>query len=172
MSGNHDTQSAVVEGSARTKVTLDTNVLNDTKVEQLQAMARGLPIDFQQLTVTEREHEAWQGANFTAPFPSIPETGIFGEAQFGRAVFAAAGAGPLLEAILKIIASGSAPNQNQLRDALILLSHTRVGNTILVSNDAKAYSGKDGTRRTKREALCKTRVMTLTEFSAYCDSLR
>jgi len=72
-------------------VTLDTNVLNDTKGEHLQALARGLPIDFQQLTVTEREHEAWQGANFTAPFPSIPETGIFGEAQFGRAVFAAAG---------------------------------------------------------------------------------
>ncbi len=85
MSGNHDTQSAVVEGSARTKVTLDTNALNDTKVEHLQALARGLPIDFQQITVTEREHEAWQGANFTAPFPSIPETGIFGEAQFERA---------------------------------------------------------------------------------------
>jgi len=66
-------------------VTLDTNALNDTKVEHLQALARGLPIDFQQLTVTEREHEAWQGANFTAPFPSIPETGIFGEAQFERA---------------------------------------------------------------------------------------
>lgn len=153
-------------------MTLDTNVLNDTKGEHLQALARGLPIDFQQLTMTEREHEAWQGANFTAPFPSIPEAGIFGEAQFGRAVFAAAGAGPLLEAILKISASGSAPHQKQLRDALLVLSHTRVGTTILVSNDANAYSGKDGTRRTKREALCKTRSMTLTELSAYGDSLR
>ncbi len=154
------------------KVTLDTNVLDESGVKRIEAVAEGLPIDFYHITVSERELEGWVGSSFVSPFTSIPETAVWGEAQWGRAVWGAANSQDIMDRILKIIASGSVPTQRQLRDAMILLDHVRVRNDILVSNDAKAYIGKGGDRRRQLEELCDTRIMTVDEFNDYCDGLR
>ena len=47
---------------------------------------------------------------------------------------------------------------------MILEAHTRDGRDILVSNDATAYIGKDGTRRQLLETVCQTKILTVNEF--------
>jgi hypothetical protein len=54
---------------------------------------------------------------------------------------------------------------------MILEAHTRDGRDVLVSNDRRAFIGKDGANRRQLEALCRTRIMTVDEFRGAVASL-
>lgn len=106
---------------------------------------------------------------------AVYETAVLGEWQLGMAVLGSDESLTRYESILRVIGSGSFPapgkrenlsdgEKHQQRDAMILEAHTRDGRDVLVSDDEKAFIGKDGTKRPKLEALCATRIMTVDEF--------
>lgn len=121
------------------------------------------------------------GAVYGESPPAVYETAVLGEWQLGMAVL---GSDELLtryESILRVIGNGSFPppgkrenlsdgEKHQQRDAMILEAHTRDGRDVLVSDDEKAFIGKDGTKRPKLEALCATRIMTVGEFCQWVTS--
>jgi hypothetical protein len=112
------------------------------------------------------------GAVYASP---VYETVILDETPLGMSVLADDPALALFDAILAIIGSGSFPKpkyrenlsegeRRQLRDAMILEAHAREGRDVLVSNDEKAFIGKDGKRRAMLEAICRTKIRTVDEF--------
>jgi hypothetical protein len=117
-----------------------------------------------EVVVTETgvwDESRW-GQSVWGPSPAVAETGVYGESRYDSgAVYADASvheSPSRFEAILGIIGSGSFPKagsrdnlsqgeRRQLRDAMILEAHTRDGRDVLVSNDRRAFIGKDGENR-------------------------
>jgi len=126
-------------------------------------------------SVTEREVE---GTRFTVHLNQVGkvlETGVYGEARFGQAVYASEQSAETLEQILRIISNNAFPSSrsklsegqmHQFRDALILEAHIRDGRDIFVTGDAKAFIGH-GRREELRKALG-VRILTRPEFVAAC----
>jgi hypothetical protein len=115
------------------------------------------------------------GAVYAASLPVVFETMVFGESGFGMAAFGAEESPSMLEIILRVIGAGSFPppgkrealnqgQRHQLRDAMILEAHSRDGRDVLVSDDRRAFIGKDGARRRTLEAFCTTKIRTVDEF--------
>lgn len=178
------------------RVTLDSNVLK-TDLAKIRAAAGRQEVELAYTTVTLREEARDEGQDefvvaetgvydestydsgaVYAETPRVYETLVIGESRIGLAVIGS-DASPF-EAILEIIANGSFPKSGkrenlsrgqraQLRDAMILEAHTRDGRDILVSNDATAYIGKDGTRRQLLETVCQTKILTVNEFIDYLE---
>lgn len=155
-----------------TRVTLDTGVL---PAEDLLQAARHLDCDFAVVSVTERELEGTRFEVHLEPLGKVPETGVYGESHYGRAVYASEPSADALGKILHILSSGSFPKsrdnlsggqRHHLRDALILEAHIREGRDILVTTDERAYIKH--CKREQLEALFKTRIRTRKEFLADC----
>ncbi len=113
---------------------------------------------------------------------TVVETLTIGESRLGFAALGEDASPSRFEAILYVIGNGSFPKlgarenltrgeRKQLRDAMILEAHARERRDILVSDDAKAYVGKDGKRRLTLEAAARTRIMTVDEFVAHATEL-
>jgi hypothetical protein len=167
-------------------VTLDTNTLDHDKIVRMRRAASGLPIEFANTSVSNREKEGTDVPSL--PEPWLPETAVWGESRWGEMAWGREEDDALFTQILRVLSNGSFPfgtlaslddatglkagERRQLRDAMILLTHLREGRTILVSCDVKAFVGKDGARRRQLEALCSTKIMTVDEFCASCDALR
>ena len=162
-------------------VTLDTNAFNARKLACVKAAAGALPVDLVRVTVTDRELET---ALYTKPSEGVvPETAVWGEAQWGSAIWADETATNLLESILYAMSGDTFPApgkrenltkgyRTMLRDALILETHAREGRDILVSENTKQYGKAGSPLRHQLENLCSTRIMTVDEFCSECDRLR
>jgi hypothetical protein len=183
------------------RVTIDTNVYDRDTRARLDKAINGLEVDVAPTTVTLRERPETRGDESSseavyetgvwdesiwdeAVYAATPiyETAVLDESRLDRAVLGGEESGPTLEAILRIIGSGSFPKagerekltdgqRHQLRDAMILEAHTREGRDVLVSNDVKAFGRAGDERRTKLERLCKTRILTVDEFCEQVASL-
>jgi len=173
------------------KITLDTNQIGDMKLTQIQNTIKDLSIEISTTSVTDREI---RGSGIKPLGSSILETGVWDESDWGKAVWggnvserfvlgeseldnAKLGSTKqnMLEVILQIIGDGSFPKigsrghlskgqRNQLRDAMILEAHVSEKRDILVSDDKKAYIGKDGSKRRKLEKKFGTKILTSEEF--------
>jgi hypothetical protein len=113
---------------------------------------------------------------------AIPETMVLDQSMLGFAVLGDDDAPARFEQILRIISDGSFPKlgrrdnltegeTHQLRDAMVLEAHARERRDVLISGDRTAFIGKDGVKRTKLEALCNTRILTVDEFCENVASL-
>jgi hypothetical protein len=122
------------------------------------------------------------GAVYADVKPVVFETAVIGESRLGMAVLGGDDAPSLHEAILAVISDGSFPKRgrrealtqgekHQQRDAMILAAHSRDGRDILVSDDRKAFVGQRDAKRTRLEAICRTRIMTVDEFCATIGSI-
>jgi hypothetical protein len=182
------------------RVTVDTNVLDTDKVRRIRDAVQGLDIELAPTTVTIRERPGnppraqvvpetmvWGESRWEegvwGPSPPVSETWTLGESPLGMAALGDDESPSRFEAVLKVISNGSFPKlgardslthgeQNQLRDAMILEAHARECRDILISNDVKAFIGKDGSKRRRLEALSGSRIMTVDEFCAYASGLR
>ena len=154
-------------------------MLGNSKISRIKKAARDLPIEFASVTVSDRE---LAGTDID-PLPEpILETGVWDEPHWNQSVYSDEKGADLLEKILAIVSNGSFPKKgarndltreqrHQLRDAMILQAHVREGRDILVTNDKKAFIGRNGSTRQKLERLCSTRIMSEDEFYAYCASM-
>jgi len=178
-----------------TRVTVDTNVLDQNKVARIHKAVEGLEVELAFTTVTERERPG-SGLEFGVANP-VPETLVWdeslwdeavwgnqvyetltvGESRVGSAALGGSDSPSRFEEILAIIADGSFPKRgergaltvgerNQLRDAMILEAHARDGRDVLVTDDLKGFIGPAGQKRQRLEALCSTRIMAVDEFCA------
>lgn len=155
-------------------VTIDTNIL---PLEALEQAAAQTGYTFAVVSVTHRELEGTDLSEGAQALETIPETMVFDESCWGTSVLSDLRDAENLEAILKIISSGSFPKppyranltdpqRNQLRDAMILQSHIRTGRANFVSKDGKAY-----VRHGKREVLEQRfgiKIFTKDEFIEHC----
>lgn len=174
------------------RVTVDTNILS-RDMQRLAGAAEGLEVQVAPTTVTLRErgasappdegvvretlvwNESQWGASVWGPSAPVMETLVLGESRLGMAALGSDEAQTRFEAILAVISDGSFPKRGdretlttgarrQLRDAMILEAHTRDRRDVLVSEDRKAFIGRDGAKRQKLEALCQTKIRTVDEF--------
>lgn len=175
-------------------VTVDTNILDDTKQQRLASALVGTAVDVAYVTVSEREFDRaietkpamqkvresavwgeakWDEAVWFDGGP-VAETFVLGESQLGRA--ALANDNSRFEQILKILSSGSFPQPgsreslnvgqtNQLRDAIIFETHCRESRDIFITLDARGFINHG--RRETFEKLGQTRIMTLDEFEDF-----
>ncbi len=113
------------------KITLDTNVL---PARELLARAECLGLDVAVVSVTEREVEGTPFEVDLRRLGTVNETGVYGEARYGRAVYASQASAQSIDNILKVVSNGSFPSsradlsdgqRRQFRDALIFESHVR-----------------------------------------------
>ena len=153
-------------------VTVDTNILGDDIKNQILKKAQGLPFEIASTSVSDREIE---GTSLSPMGESIPETGVWGESRWGRALWAGADTSELLETLLMIVGNGSFParasrgnlsagQRRQMRDVMILHAHIRESRDIFVTNDRRAFVGKNGILRQKLESLYPIHIMTAGEF--------
>lgn len=175
-------------------ITIDTNVVNEKRLAEMQAVIKALPFTIAKTTVTNREqgvHEdtehdlvetavwdesKWGRAKWGG---DLAETLVLGESQVGLSV--TGDTRELFEALLKIISNGSFPvrgkrdsltsnQRRQLRDAMILHTHTREGRDIFVSDDMRAFGRPGSELRETLESTCRTKIMTSKEFITYCST--
>jgi hypothetical protein len=156
------------------KITLDTNVL---PASELLACAERLGLDVAVVSVTEREVEGTPFEVDLRPLDTVNETGVYGEARYGSAVYASQASAQSLANILKVVSNGSFPSsradlsdgqRRQFRDALIFESHVRDDRDVFVTNDERAFI-RNG-RRQRLEATFNTRIMTSAEFLQACET--
>jgi hypothetical protein len=174
------------------RVTIDTNARDH--MERIRAACEGLAVEIAPTTISLRESgtlppnpdvvqetgvwdESTYDGSVHGPGPPVYETAVLGEWMLGFAVLGDEAAPERLEAILKVFSDGAFPKEraretlshgerNQLRDAMILEAHARERRDVLVSDDRRAFIGRDGEKRRRLEALCATQVRTVDEF---CD---
>lgn len=159
------------------RVTLDTNTVDRKAIEEA---CSGHDVDVRVTTVTQRELEGtdFKLDNLCSGEP-VAETLVIGESRLGHAVVGDDLGADRFESILDIVSDGTFPkperrgelspgHRRQLRDAMILEAHVRSGRDVLVTEDARGFIGRDGEKRRRLEALCRTRIMTVREF---CDHL-
>lgn len=174
------------------KVTLDTNATEEPVLARLEAAcaAAGVEAEFAHTTVSDRETEGTSFATAGALLGEspvyddgarydsgvryvIPETLTLGESRLGHS--AIGDSTTRFEAILWIVTDGSFPKagaretlsrgqRRQLRDAIVLETHARERRDVFVTNDEVGFI-RHG-RREKLEALCQTRIRTVSEFCA------
>jgi hypothetical protein len=151
-------------------VTLDTNAVDDQTKRRLQAACAGRAVQIAHTTVTDRELEP---SDIAASAGELKETAVWTESRWDQSVWGDEDQCARFEEILSITSNGSFPSagmrsslsdgeKKQLRDAMILETHTRERRTIFVSDDERAFIR--GGRREKLQALCSTRIMTTEEF--------
>jgi len=160
------------------KFTFDTDVLAEASVV---AKVSKRKLDIAIVSVTGRESGS---TRFMTTLKSIdgleiiPETMIWGESKWGESKLGSQESSERLEKILFVIASGSFPKDRsslserqtrQLRDAMIFQAHVKAGRDMFISNDRKAYINHG--KRDKLENIFQTRVMDVSEFSAYLDKI-
>lgn len=160
----------MVDGVEIATATLDTNVF---PAEALVTRASQVGIAAAVITVSRREVEGSTLEEEVSALESIAEAGVFGESQFGEAVWGSESDAQCFERALELLSNGAFPRrgnrdtltdgqQRQLRDAMILCAHLRSGRDVLVSNDRRAFV--DNGRREAIAATFGTRVMTVAEF--------
>jgi predicted nucleic acid-binding protein len=153
-------------------ITCDTNV---RPVDELVKAAGRLSCEFAAVSVSEREMEGTRFEVHLAPVGQVRETGVYGEARYGQAVYASEASASVLTQILEVLTDGSFPDvrdhlsegeRRQLRDALILEAHIREGRDVFVTNDKKAFVNHG--KREKLEAAFSIRILTSQEFLDAC----
>lgn len=180
------------------KITLDTNILGEDKMNILRRAIKSLDVDLVTISVSDREirgsyiqplnkqlletavwdESEWDKAVWGG---DTLETFILGESELGKGRLGSPKSSSLFEEILKIVSNESFPvvgsrdnltkrQKHDLRDAMILEAHAREKRDILISDDKKAYIGKDGKKRIILEKLCGTRIMTFDEFLSWIQS--
>lgn len=158
------------------QVTLDTNVLDHDIISKIKECAQDLPIQFATATVTTRELE---GSSIHPLIEPIFETGVWDESRWDQSVWGGDNENDLFEKLLRLVSNGSFPQPgkrdcltegqlHQMRDVMILITHVREKRDIFVTNEKKAFIGKDGMLRKSLESLCSTRIMNADEFCSYC----
>ena len=186
-----------IEGPSMTiHVTLDTNILDREGKTRLSDCLIGTGIELACVTVSERELQRL--INPEAGVQTILETAVLGESHWGGAVWADTvredffldetpldtgqldGDEPLFESIVSVISSGSFPKpgarenlskgeRRQLRDAMILMAHCRDHRDIFVTEDRKGFVSNGN--REALETLCRTKIMTLSEFEDFAAAM-
>jgi hypothetical protein len=175
-------------------VTLDTNATGAAVRATLEAACKSAraDVEFAHTTVTDRETEATPFRTRGASLKEFPvydesrydaglryadpltETWTLGESGLGEAALGDEDAPVKFEEILRIIGSGGFPTKRELltarqrrqvRDAMVLATHTRERRDVLVSDDVKHFIGHG--RRDALEALCRTRILTVEEFCSF-----
>lgn len=190
----------LVRSMKRLIVTVDTNILGDVKINKLKASIKDKDIEVALVSVSEREISGttikplpnkiletgvWNESQWGNCVwgDTVNETLVLGESKLGSSVLASSNSTNMFEELLKIISSGGFPKpgarnnltkgqKHLLRDVMILEAHWRSKRDILVSDDLKAYVGKDGKLRSKLEKLCETKIMTFDEFLAYIEIIK
>lgn len=156
-------------------VTLDTDILEHA--EDLLEAGRKQGFQFARITVSDREVQNSSFEVHLKHLDKVNETAVWEESKWDGANWASQESPH--EEILSIISNGSFPKsreqltsgqRHQLRDAMILEAHVREKRDIFVSNDKRAFF-RHG-RREKLEAKLGTRIMLLTEFRKFLDSLK
>lgn len=184
-----------IDGIDRTPqyVTVDTNLYEDADLRAIGAALSYIHLYSTKISEEELQGEeiimghhiesvawgqiAWGEVNLQ-PNRSIPAPFVIGVSKLGgNDVIASEHLQKnLLKDILKIATNGSfrLPQdlssqhrgvQNQLKDALILLSHCNRSHTILVSNDYRFFGrNAESPLRQKLEGLTGTKIMSSVEF--------
>jgi hypothetical protein len=159
-------------------------------MERIRQASDGFEVEVIPTTVTLREHgvltpSSGEGMPETAVYdesiydsgaiyggPPIYETAFIGESLLGHSMIGGDDAPARFEAILSIISDGSFSKEGQreelskgqraqLRDTMILEAHVREGRHIFVSDDRRAFIARDGEKRRRLEALCRTQIRTV-----------
>jgi hypothetical protein len=168
------------------RVTLDTNVLDGPTLARVWSAASRLPIEFGAVSVSVRE---LHGRRETLPPVIIRESAIWNESEWNACNWSKTVPVPpeqvddcALEDIVRIVSSGSlqlrdpdamkAGERRQLRDAMIFEAHVREKRDVLVTNDRAGFVGTGDTIRAELERCYSTRIMTVDEFIAYCETVR
>lgn len=152
------------------KITIDTNILSKQKLLDL---CRRMGFDVFVVTVTEREIGGTSFQDVAKKLDRLLEIGVWDESSWGKFVWADDSDAKDLEKILEVISNKSFPvlgkrdnlskgQCKQLRDAMILLAHTKNKRDIFVSNDEKAFI-RDG-RRERLEKMFKIKIMNENDF--------
>jgi len=161
---------ARIMGPSVVSVTLDTNILPADDL--IAAVARD---DFELAVVSVTDREVSASAALTAPLSvrRVPEALVWGESNWGDALWAGSADADCLERVLDIIGDGSFPSPNrrnnltngqrrQLRDAMIFCAHVKARRDIFVTDDTKGFIR--GGRRQQLEEAFGTRIMTRDQF--------
>ena len=157
------------------KITLDTNVL---PADELLSDCRRLGWDVAVISVTSRELHDTSLEVSLSTLHEVPEIFVWDESTWGQAVWASAQCVSQLQETLEVISGGTFPrdhsnltsgHRRQLRDAMILEAHLRDRRDVFVTEDRRAFILQG--RREQLQSRFGTRIMTKSEFSAYCSSI-
>lgn len=165
----------LVNNMTVTKVTLDTNTVDDSN---LIKSGRLHGFEFVAITVTDRELQPSDIRADSEAVGTVPETVVLDESCFGQAVLGSDSDRDMFEEFLVIISNGSFPKvgqrenltqgqRRQLRDAMILSAHIREGRDIFVTNDIRGFISDN--RRKQIEERFNTKIMTSVEFLNLCN---
>ena len=147
-------------------------------VTRIEQAAQGLPVEIANVTVSARELE---GTSINPLNQLILETAVWDESRWDQSVWGGESENALFEKLLKLVSNGSFPatrdhlthgQSRQMRDVMILLAHTREGRDILITDEKKAFVGKDGSLKDTLQSLCSTLIMNTSEFCDYCNTLK
>ncbi|MBW8038631.1 MAG: hypothetical protein FVQ85_01380 [Planctomycetes bacterium] len=152
------------------KITIDTNILSKQKLLDL---CKRMGFCVFVVTVTEREIDGTSFQDIVKKLDRILEIGVWGESSWGKFVWADDSEAKDLEKILGVISNKSFPvpgkrdnlskgQRKQLRDAMVLLAHTRNKRDIFVSNDETAFIRYG--RREQLEKMFKIKIMNENDF--------
>lgn len=160
----------------RLRITLDTNTF---PLEQALLVLGDILADIAVTTVTSRELQGSDWHVESLKLPQLPETWVMGESPLGTAVLGGDAGAECFERALVAITSGSFPKKGQrnnltpsqrrqMRDAMIFCTHLREQRDIFVTDDKTAFGVEGSAQRDRMTALGRTKVMTLSEFEAFC----
>lgn len=180
------------------RVTVDTNIFDADKQAALKEMASGLEVEFAFVTVSGREvrgtdiappspieiqesgvwGESEWGQFIWADEPGL-ESQVSDESFAGSAVAGSSKGASVLESVLRLISHGAFPppdqrsnltrgQRRQLRDAMIFQAHVRDHRDVFLTDDRKAFLGRDGGVRRSLEDAFGTKILTLSEFEGFC----
>jgi hypothetical protein len=160
------------------KITLDTNTF---PLEQALRALGGITADVAVTTVITRELERSDWHHESLTLRQLPETAVLDESRYGSAVYGGDADEACFERALVAITNGSFPKKGQrenltdgqrrqMRDAMIFCTHVREERDIFVSDDEAAFGTEGSAQRLRTAALGKTKIMTLSEFEAFCRS--
>lgn len=173
------------------RLTLDTNQLDDCRLDRLRGSLQGVPHELACVTVTARE----RGIDFRVDMKTIHETAIWGESRWGEgawggpipellvldestldeAVLGSDGHVDIFETALRVISNGSFPRlgkreslsdgeRRQLRDAMVFEAHVRARRHVLVTLEAKGFT--EGGRRESLQRLGRTWILMPSELES------
>jgi hypothetical protein len=130
------------------------------------------------VTVTARELHNTSFEVSLTDLHEVPETLVLDESRLDQGVLASAQVANQLQEILDVISGGTFPrdrstltsgHRRQLRDAMILEAHLRTRRDIFVTEDRRTFITRG--RREQLQSRFATRIMTRSEFAAYCLSM-
>lgn len=158
------------------KVFIDTNIF---PIEDLPRFVNGKEIKYIFSSVTEREVSGTDLTEKLLDGEKTLEVAVWDESSWDNAIWGSEN--NFLEKILCIISSSSFPpmekrnylkdgERKQLRDAMIFENAIRSECDVFVSNDSRAFIGKDD-KRSLLENMFRIKVLSRSEYLDFIESL-